>query len=103
MDKMIKEIVETDKASRLDVEKAMERREKLTAQLAENKKATDEQYSKDADSKISAARQEAKNELEKIKADIKETTDARAKVLESTYDEKHSSWEKTIVSAVTGG
>lgn len=101
MEKLLKEIVETDKASRLDVEKAKQRREALTQELAETKKQIEAEYKLKSDSATKNAKQAADAEIKKFKAQLQQETDLKISALTKAYDERHTEWEKAITSAVT--
>lgn len=101
-EQIIKLIVETDKASRLDVDKALKHREEVTQELTMRKAAIDAQYKKDADIKVTKARIAAQKETENFKEDLVSLEKRKAEKLQRQYDENHEAWEKTIFENITG-
>ncbi len=99
---MLREIVETDKASRLDVQKAVHRREKLTNELAEAKEKTDAEYKRKAEEKVERLKKSAEKEVAEIKEKIELETDEKSKALIKSYEENHTEWEKSVFNAVIG-
>lgn len=102
MENMLREIVETDKASRLDVQKAVLRREELTNELAEAKEKIDSEYKRKAEEKIEKLKKSAEKEVAEIKEKIKLETDEKNKALTKNYEENHTEWENSVFNAVTG-
>ena len=98
---MIKLIVETDKASRNDVERAMKLREDLTAELSSAEKQIDSQYKKEADSKITKERIIAKKETDNFKESLYASEKSKADKLRRRYEENHEAWEKEIFKNIT--
>lgn len=102
MENMLREIVETDKASRLDVQKAMLRREQLTRELAEIKEQIDSEYKQKAEKRIENARRSAQKETAEIKEKIRLETDEKSRALSRVYEENREEWENAVFNAVTG-
>lgn len=100
-EQMIKLIVETDKASRNEVDKALKRREDLTAQLALAEKQIDLKYKNDADSKITKERIIAQKETDNFKERLRIIEKSKADKLRLRYEENHKSWEKEIFRNIT--
>ena len=102
MKKLIQEIVNTDKASRLDVEKAVARREQLNDEINEQKAAFDEKCNKKAQKKITEAREQSERETEAAKADLEKSLEKKTDLLNEIYAQKHEAWEKEIFERVIG-
>lgn len=102
MENMLKVIVETDKASRLDVQKAVLRREELTNELAKTKEKIDSEYKRKAEEKVENLKKSAEKEVAEIKEKIKLETYEKSKALTKNYEENHEEWENSIFNAVTG-
>ena len=98
---MIKLIVETDKASRADVEKALKRREDLTAELSLTEKQIDSRYKKEADDKITKERIIAQKETDNFKERLSVIEKSKADKLRRRYEESHEAWEKEIFKNIT--
>lgn len=99
-EELIKLIVETDKASRLDVEKALKRRESITAELNRKKEQIDALYKKEADDKITKARIIAEKEAENFKEDLTLREKRKADKLKAQYEENHTKWESDILKNI---
>lgn len=100
MEQTIKLIVETDKASRLDVDNALKHRENVVEELARAKEQIDAQYKKDAEDKITKARIIAEKESENFKEDLSSLERRKSGKLNKQYEEHHEEWEKAILSKV---
>ena len=102
MKKLIQEIVNTDKASRLDVEKAAARREQLNDEINEQRAAFDEKCNQKAQKKIAAAREQSEKELNEAKAQMEKSLEEKTRLLNEMYSEKHEAWKEEIVKRVIG-
>lgn len=100
MEEIIKLIVETDKASRVEVEKANNHREQVVEELLKAKEQIDAQYKKDADDKITKARVIAQKEADNFKEDLVSLEKKKIERLQRQYDENHEEWEKEIFSKI---
>lgn len=100
MDRIIQEIVNTDKALRLDVEKAKERRENLTAELAQKKIIIDNEHKHNAEETIGEARQNAEEEIAQTSLEIQKKIDEKKQQLNAIYEENHTKWETEIYNAI---
>ena len=96
MKEMIKEIVATDKASRLEVEKALERREQLEAELAEQREAFEQKCSEEAKIKIEKAAEQLNSGLEANRQQINSATLEKSDILKEQFEKMHKEWEDRI-------
>ena len=97
MKRTIKEIVAVDKASRLDVEKAVKRREDLIEQVNKKRDEYDKRYKSEARDIVEAARKKADEDLKNQIEAIHTRTEEKKKELEESYEKNHTAWEKSIV------
>ena len=102
MENTLRVIVDTDKASRLDVEKAKERRENLTAELSERKKEIDEKHRENAENAIARTRANTEMSVKRAALELEEKTKQKADIIQKKYDSGHSAWTAEIVRKVIG-
>lgn len=103
MKNMIKEIVATDKASRLEVDKALERRELLEKEIAEQKQSFEEKCREEAKAKIETAKQQLNKGLEDNIKTISDNTAIKRDAMLKQFDDNHSEWEQSIFNSITEG
>lgn len=101
MENTLRLIVDADKASRLDVEKAKERRENLTAELSVRKTEIDKKHKEDAEKSVAKARSNADVTVKRAASEIEKDAQAKIGELKKIYDENHTQWVNDIVTAVT--
>lgn len=103
MENTLRLIVDADKASRLDVEKAKERRENLTDELGIRKQEIDQKHKEDAAKAIAKVRSNADIKVKRSADEIEKNAQMKIDGLKKIYDENHKDWVKDIVNAVTKG
>lgn len=103
MENTLKLIVSADKAARLDVQKAKERRENLTEELGIRKKEIDKKHKEDAEKAVVKARRNADIALKRASSEIEQKTQNKINELQKIYNENYSKWIDYIVNAVTKG
>lgn len=103
MENTLRLIVGADKAARLDVEKAKERRENLTEELGLRKKEIDKKHKEDAEKAVAKARGNADITLKRAACEIEKKAQIKIDELQKIYSENHSQWVNDIVNAVTKG
>ena len=102
MKNMIKEIVETDKAARLDVERAQERHDMLQKELDEQTKTFEAKCAEEADAKINMARQQLEKGYEEALGRIEAQTLEKREQLQGEFERSHAVWEDTIYKNIIG-
>lgn len=102
MNNMIKEILETDRAARLEVEQAAKRREELAEELNCEKEAYDDKYRNEAHQKIEGTRKRSKEQLAKAQEKLAAETLRKKEELQRNFDENHKKWEKEILKNIFG-
>lgn len=102
MENILRVIVDTDKASRLDVRKAEERRENLTAELAERKKEIDEKHKENVENAIAKTRTNTEVKVKREAFEIEARANEKGARLRKIYEENHIKWTGQIVQAVIG-
>ena len=80
----LRRIVDADRASRLSVEKARERREK------------------NAEDAVKKAREKAELKVNRASLELDGQTKQKSDALKKIYDENHNMWVENIVKAVIG-
>lgn len=100
MEDILKLIVETDKASRLEVEKAANEREILTQSLAKIKEEIYSEYDKKAKEQIEKVKAAADEEVKLAQAQIEKSTTEKAAALNCLYEKEHGDWIEHIVGSV---
>lgn len=101
MKSMIREIIDTDKASRLEVERAEERRRQLDRELAEQRESFEEKCREEAKAKIEMARQQLNRGLEENRRIITAETSEKIEAMQKHYDSNHAEWEDSIFRSIT--
>lgn len=101
MENTLRVIVEADRLARREVEQAEARRERLTEELAEQKRQIDEANGRDTERAIAKARADAAEQVKRTAAEIEQTVKSKTESLWALYDEKRENWVQEIVSAVT--
>ncbi len=101
MENTLRVIVDADRAARNDVEKAKERRENLTAELAAAKQEINEAHRQNAEKAIAKTRANTEEKVKLAAAALEAKTQKKAEKLQSLYAENHEAWVQNIVSAVT--
>lgn len=96
----LREIVNTDKSARMEVEKAKERRANLTAELALKKEEIDKQHDENAIHAVEKTRENAKKKIERLTNTIKEENSKKHSELLKKFDDNHETWEDAIYNAV---
>lgn len=102
MDNMIKEIVATDKAARLELQRARERCEALSGELEEQTRIFEQKCSEEAKAKIEKAIAQLESGLEANKKRIAEETMKKREDLSRNFDQNHEEWEKGIFRRTVG-
>jgi len=100
MENALRMIVEADSAARASVEAAEQRRENLTAELAENKVQIAAQYRENAEKAVEKVRSHAQTKVETAVADSKRQTAEKAARMQAVYDENADRWVQEIVNRV---
>ena len=100
MKDVLKLIVETDKASRLEVQKAVDGREALNESLTEIKDEIYSKYDQKARTQTENEKASAESETEKEKKRIAARTEQKKQELNALYEREHTAWEKHIADAV---
>ncbi len=100
MEDILKLIVETDKASRLEVEKAANEREVLTQSLAKIKEEIYSEYDKKAKAHIEKVKAAADEEIKLAQAQIEKNTMEKTAALNCLYEKEHGNWIDHIVGSV---
>lgn len=101
MENTLRVIVNADRAARNDVEKAKERRENLTAELAAAKQEIHETHRQNAEKAIAKTRANTEEKVKRTAAQLEAETQKKAERLQTLYAENHEMWVQNIVSAVT--
>lgn len=101
MENALRMIVEADSTARASVEAAKQRRENLTAELAENKTQIAAQYQENAEKAIEKVRSHAQAKLETAAKDLERQTAEKAARMQAIYDENADRWVQEIVKRVT--
>ncbi|MBQ5994709.1 MAG: hypothetical protein IJL63_02490 [Clostridia bacterium] len=102
MQKTLREIVAVDKASRIDVEKAVARREAIVEQVNKKREEYDKKYKSEATETIDAARLKAENELASECERIRSETSSKSEQLKKSFEKHHAFWEDSIVKRILG-
>ncbi len=102
MKDMIKEIVAVDKAARLEVEKAAERRDMLQKEIDEQTKSFEAKCAEEAKAKIEMAKQQLEKGLEENTKRINARMLEKREALNAEYEKNHADWENTILKNITG-
>ena len=102
MENTLRRIVDADRASRLSVEKARERRENLTEELPRRKKKIDAAHKKNAEDAVKKAREKAELKVNRASLKLESQTKQRSDTLKKIYDENCDKWVEDIVKAVIG-
>ncbi|MDO4847560.1 MAG: hypothetical protein Q3968_05470 [Clostridiaceae bacterium] len=102
MKDLIKEIVAADKASRLEIQRAEERRDALAGELDEQTRAFDKKCADEAKAKIEMACAQLESGLEEYKTRITGETAKKSEALKAEFNEKHAEWEKAILGRIIG-
>ena len=97
MENTLRRIVDADRASRLSVEKARERRENLSEELSRRKKEI-----KNAEDAVKKAREKAELKVNRASLELDGQTKQKSDALKKIYDENHNMWVENIVKAVIG-
>ena len=100
MKDVLKLIVETDKASRLEVQKAVDEREALNESLTKIKDEIYSKYDKKAQTQTENEKALADSEIKKEKESIKARTEQKKQELNALYESEHGAWETHIADAV---
>ena len=100
MENTLRRIVDADRASRLSVEKARERRENLSEELSRRKK--DAAHKKNAEDAVKKAREKAELKVNRASLELDGQTKQKSDALKKIYDENHNMWVENIVKAVIG-
>ncbi len=100
MKDVLKLIVETDRASRLEVQKAVDGREALNESLTKIKDEIYSKYDKKAQTQTENEKTLADSEIKKEKERIAAFTEQKKQELNSLYEREHAAWEKHIANAV---
>ena len=100
MEDVLKLIVETDRASRLEVQKAVDGREALNESLTKIKDEIYSKYDKKAQTQTENENTLADSEIKKEKERIAAFTEQKKQELNSLYEREHAAWEKHIADAV---
>ena len=98
----LRRIVDADRASRLSVEKARERRENLSEELSRRKKEIDAAHKKNAEDAVKKAREKAELKVNRASLELDGQTKQKSDALKKIYDENHNMWVENIVKAVIG-
>lgn len=100
MKDVLKLIVETDKASRLEVQKAVDGREALNESLTKIKDEIYSKYDQKARNRTENEKALAEDEIKKEKDSIAARTEQKKRELNALYESEHGTWEKHIADAV---
>ncbi len=100
MKDVLRLIVDTDKAARLKVQKAVDKREALNESLIKTKDEIYSRYDEKAKSLIKKESENAEAEIKKEKASIDAETQRKKQELNGLFEKEHKSWEEHIVNAV---
>lgn len=100
MKDVLRLIVDTDKAARLKVQKAVDKREALNESLTKIKDEIYSRYDEKAKSLIKEESENAEAEIKKEKASIDAETQRKKQELNGLFEKEHKSWEEHIVNAV---
>ena len=100
MKDVLRLIVDTDKAARLKVQKAVDKREALNESLTKTKDEIYSRYDEKAKSLIKKESENAEAEIKKEKASIDAETQRKKQELNGLFEKEHKSWEEHIVNAV---
>lgn len=100
MKDVLKLIVETDRASRLEVQKAVDGREALNESLTKIKDEIYSKYDKKAQTQTENEKTLADSEIKKEKERIAAFTEQKKQELNSLYERERAAWEKHIADAV---
>lgn len=102
MKRLIKEIVDTDRASRAEVDKAVKRREMLSDEINNKAEEIDAGLKAEADKTVEEARKSAQAEIDKIKTELHEYNIKKGNELNKNFDENHDKWEKEMLKEILG-
>jgi len=100
MEDVLKLIVETDKVSRLEVQKAVDEREALNESLTKVKDGIYSRYDEQAQTRIKREKALADGEIKKETERIKAAAEQKKQELNALYEKEHKAWEKHIADAV---
>lgn len=100
MKDVLKLIVDTDKAARLKVQKAVDKREALNESLTKIKDEIYSRYDEKAKSLIKKESENAEAEIKKEKASIDAEIQRKKQELNGLFEKEHKAWEEHIVNAV---
>lgn len=95
-------LVSADAAARKSVEEANARRDALSAELAESRRALEAQYQQSAEKAIEKAGQNLQAQADAAAKAARARTEAQAARLQALYDEHADEWVKTITNAICG-
>lgn len=100
MENALRMIVEADSTAQASVEAAKQRRESLTAELAEQKTQIAAQYRENAEKAVEKVRSHAQTKVETAVAASKRQTAEKAARMQAIYDENADRWVQEIVDRV---
>lgn len=101
LEKMVREIIDTDNAARKTVAGAKERRDGVAAEITRRKKELREKYSSDSAEQIALAEAQANEKAERDTAGRIASFEQAAKELETAFDNNRDRWIDEIVANVT--
>lgn len=96
----LRAIVDTDKAARIEVQKAKERRSDLTNELAKKKEEIDRQHEINAIKAVEKTKENVKKKIDSLAVKIGEDKEKKSKELLEHYNKNHTEWEDAIFKAV---
>ncbi|MEG2395591.1 MAG: hypothetical protein RSB11_01015 [Oscillospiraceae bacterium] len=96
----LRAIVDTDKAARIEVQKAKERRSDLTNELAKKKEEIDRQHEINAIKAVEKTKANVKKKIDSLAVKIEKDKEKKSKKLIEHYNENHTEWEDAIFKAV---
>ncbi len=96
MEKLIKDIIELDKAYRTQVNQLREEKEKINDIIREEKKRLQKIYQEEANKKISEMKKQIDIDLETRKKAALEDYDSALKALEKSFQTNNDIWVEKI-------